>query len=127
MPTSVAALRVRSIRAASPKFVGPSSGRPLFRASLVSRELSVSPAPSGIAAMVRAVHMLRHELRFSLVSSGHANWLPPLRFAGSAAPPDLVATTRAVREFRLEYGLSRTVGRASCWLALRAGVLRRAK
>ena len=100
MPTHVVALQDRSVRASSPKFVGPSSG------SLVALGFLRSPAPSGIVTKTRAIRELRREHRFGRESVSRASLLLALGFSGSPAPSDLVMKMRAIRKLRLEHGLS---------------------
>ena len=114
-------LRDRSIRASSPKFVGPASGRLGFLVSRVSVWLSVSSAPSDLATKTRAVRKRRYEHGLGRRSVGHARWLLGQGFSGSSAPSALATRTRATAELRLEHGLSRD-GRSS---QLVAGASRR--
>ena len=125
MPTSVVALRGRSIRASSTKIVVPGSGRLVL---LVSPELSVSSALSDLAANPRIVRKLRGVLGLGREPVSQTGWLLGPGFSGSAATADLATEMRAIAKLRPEHGLCRESGsRASSLLALRAGVLRRAK
>ena len=107
MPTGVVVLRNRSIRASSPKFVGPASGRLGLLVSRVSLWRSVSSAPSDLATEPRAVGKRRCAHGFGRESVGHARWLLEPGFSGSSAPPAPTTRTRAIRKLHLQHGLGR--------------------
>ena len=122
MLTHVVALQDRSVRASSPKFVGPVWGR------LVALGLSGWPALYDFATKARAVRKLRREHGLRRESRSRASWSLALRFSASPAPTDLATKPRAITGLRREPSLClEWVCLVSQLLALRAGVLRRAQ
>ena len=107
MPTHVVALRERSVRASSPKFVGPAAARLGLLVSRGSLWLSVSSAPPDLAAKTRAVRKRRCAHGLGQESVGQSRSSLALPFSALPAPSDLVTKTRALAELRLEHGLSR--------------------
>ena len=107
MPTRVVALRERSFRASSPKCVAPASSCLGLPTSLVSLWLSVSSAPSDLAAKRQAAHARRCPHGIGPKSGVHSRSFLALPFSASSAPSDLVKETRAAQWLRLELGLSR--------------------
>ena len=107
MPARVVVLRERSVRASSPKFVGPVWGRLGLLVSRVSLWLSVSSAPSDRATRPRAVRKRGCTRGLGRESVRLARWLLGPGFSGSSAPVALASRTRATAELRLEHGLSR--------------------